>query len=49
MWDERFAYHKLFHSFMCKYSAPEADEAHANGLILRSVCFILNNALTKMV
>lgn len=49
MWDERFAYHKLFHSFVCKSSTLEADEAHANGLILKSVCFILNNALTKMV
>lgn len=48
MWDERFAYHKLFHSFVCKSSALEADGAHANGLILKSVCFILNNALTKL-
>lgn len=49
MWDERLADYKLFHSFVCKSSALEADEAHANGLILKSVCFILNNALTKMV
>ncbi len=49
MWVERFTYHKLFHSFVCKSSALEADGAHANGLILKSVYYILNNALTKMV
>ncbi len=32
---------------VCKSSVLEADEAHANGLILRCVCFILKQCLTK--
>ena len=49
MWVERFTYHKLFHSFVCKSSALEADGAHANGLIFKKRVLHIEQCSNKMV